>query len=372
MVEDLIRHIGGGLLYDGQYIANHTNVILVTINYRLGALGFLVYGSNQEIGGNYGLKDQRFALKWVQENITYFGGNPDLVTIFGQSTGGVSVAAHMSSVKSSGLFHRGIIESNSFGVPIKGLIDSMSLGFRFAKQVGCGENDVSCVKGKSVDAIVDAETKVLAEIIDYDHPFQIFLQWTPYMDGIEIDEQPLKHSEKEELLQFQIGSKQSGSVGEEAYPYTMETFTKPITTIGTDNPFWCPTRYIAAGFANFTSFPVWVYNFDHAASFEFWAANASYCDGHTCHGEEIAFLIHNAPLAGFHYTKDEEKLSEQIITYWTNFARYGNPNGANGNLDWPQYTSYTKSVLRFLTPKNKVEDYRSDFCIFWDQIGYNV
>ena len=104
-------------------MVNQTNVILVTINYRLGALGFLVYGSKQEIGGNYGLKvalhyfvgkiqciyykqDQRFAFKWIQDNIANFGGNPNSVTIFGQSAGGVSVAAHMCSVKSSGLFHR--------------------------------------------------------------------------------------------------------------------------------------------------------------------------------------------------------------------------------------------------------------------------
>lgn len=69
---------------------------------------------------------------------------------------------------------------------------------------------------------------------------------------------------------------------------------------------------------------------------------------------ELAFLFHNAPLAGFNYTEAEEKLSQQMITYWTNFARYGDPNGAGGSLDWPQYTSDTKSVLRFLTPKNMV------------------
>ena len=74
----------------------------------------------------------------------------------------------------------------------------------------------------------------------------------------------------------------------------------------------------------------------------------------TGHGEELAFLFHNAPLAGFHYTEDEEELSQQLITYWTNFARHGNPNGANSHFDWPQFTPDTKSVLRFLTPNNKV------------------
>ena len=68
------------------------------------------------------------------------------------------------------------------------------------------------------------------------------------------------------------------------------------------------------------------------------------------HGEELAFLFHNAPLAGYNYTEAEEKLTQQM-TYWTNFARYGDPNGASGSLDWPQYT---KSALHFLTPNNKV------------------
>ncbi|XP_065887598.1 crystal protein-like [Dysidea avara] len=402
-----VRGYSGGLIYDGQYMVNQTNVILVTINYRLGALGFLVYGSKQEIGGNYGLKDQRFAFKWIQDNIANFGGNPNSVTIFGQSAGGVSVAAHMCSVKSSGLFHRGIIESNPFGVTLKEIDDYMRLGKRFAKELGCGDNDVSCVKEKSVDAIIDAEVKVLTSIVDYDHLFEIFMQWTPYMDGIEVDEQPLKAFKEGRVASIPLIM---GSVGEEAYIYAMESFPKPVTTsteyhelqlafygpfhfakvakqypftngidnrgqiaiMGTDNPFWCPTRYAASSIYNSTKFPVWLYNFDHAASFNPWPGNDSFCDGHSCHGEELAFLFHNAALAGYNYTEAEEKLSQQMMTYWTNFARYGDPNGESGGFDWPQYTSYTKSVLRFLTPKNTVEDYRSDYCDFWDQIGYNV
>lgn len=73
----------------------------------------------------------------------------------------------------------------------------------------------------------------------------------------------------------------------------------------------------------------------------------------TGHGEELAFLFHTAPLGGYKYTADEEKLSNLMITYWTNLAKYGNPNGKS-DLNWPQYTDQTKSVLCFLTPENKV------------------
>ena len=112
-------------MYDGQYIANTTSTVVVTANYRLGAIGYLVYGDS--LKGNYGLKvgvaryliepssstvwalhhqDQRLALEWVRDNIANFGGNPYLVTYWGQSAGAISGAVHMTSIKSAGLFHR--------------------------------------------------------------------------------------------------------------------------------------------------------------------------------------------------------------------------------------------------------------------------
>jgi carboxylesterase type B len=91
-------------LYEGSYLANDSNIVVVTINYRLGALGFLVLGD--EVDGNFGIKDQRLALEWVQENIRNFGGNPGAVTLSGESAGAMSVAIHMTSDKSRGLFTR--------------------------------------------------------------------------------------------------------------------------------------------------------------------------------------------------------------------------------------------------------------------------
>ncbi|KAF4526362.1 hypothetical protein B566_EDAN014100, partial [Ephemera danica] len=102
---------GDSDLYGPQHLLDH-NVVLVTFNYRLGALGFLSLGS-KEAPGNYGLKDQVAALRWVQKNIEKFGGNPNSVTIFGQSAGGASVHYLMSSPQAQGLFHRAIAQSGS-------------------------------------------------------------------------------------------------------------------------------------------------------------------------------------------------------------------------------------------------------------------
>ncbi|XP_026686207.1 esterase FE4-like [Diaphorina citri] len=110
---------GGGFLmgqatsnmYGPEYFMDH-NVVLVTIQYRLGVLGFLSFG-NAEVPGNLGMKDQVLALQWIQENIEEFGGNPDSVTIFGESAGAASVSYHLVSPLSKGLFHRAILQSGT-------------------------------------------------------------------------------------------------------------------------------------------------------------------------------------------------------------------------------------------------------------------
>ena len=90
-------------LYDGRMLANLTNIVVVTVNYRLGALGFMTLN---EFEGNFGVLDQRLALQWVQQNIAGFGGDPSAVTIFGQSAGGTSVSFHLVTTGSKPYFHR--------------------------------------------------------------------------------------------------------------------------------------------------------------------------------------------------------------------------------------------------------------------------
>ena len=106
-----IMGLGGPEMYGPDYfMSSESPVILVTVNYRLGILGFLSLGDDV-ISGNMGLKDQTLAMKWVKKHISMFGGNPEQVTIFGESAGGISIMSHLISPWSKGLFQRAIVQS---------------------------------------------------------------------------------------------------------------------------------------------------------------------------------------------------------------------------------------------------------------------
>ncbi|XP_045772676.1 venom carboxylesterase-6-like [Maniola jurtina] len=159
---------GGGFLYGagGQYDAVHLmdrDVIVVTFNYRLGPLGFLSTGDDQ-IPGNTGLKDQSFALKWVQDNIIKFGGDPYSITLMGSSAGAASVHYHYLSPLSKGTFHRGFASSGSAFVPWAYDTKPAEKAEALAAIIGCPTTDTSemanCLKNKSGEDIVTAQIQM--------------------------------------------------------------------------------------------------------------------------------------------------------------------------------------------------------------------
>ena len=142
-----------------QYNPEHLvekGVIVVTINYRLGALGFLSLGT-ETVPGNAAFKDQILALSWIQENIANFGGDPGAVTIFGESAGSFSVSALLVSPLATGLFHRAICESGTLLAPSwRTLVPDEVFIFsdRFAQNLGCNSGDLTCLQETSVDQII--------------------------------------------------------------------------------------------------------------------------------------------------------------------------------------------------------------------------
>src|SRR5689334_11757207 len=154
---------GGGLEQDGARDYDPTKlaadgIVVVTINYRLGALGFLAHPAlaAQPGGpsGNYGLMDQQAALRWVQRNIAQFGGNPYNVTIAGQSAGGVSVLAQLVSPGARGLFQRAIVQSGAFALTQVPLANAEGFGESFATQAGCPDQSAACLRSLPVSTLL--------------------------------------------------------------------------------------------------------------------------------------------------------------------------------------------------------------------------
>ncbi|KAJ7312047.1 hypothetical protein JRQ81_006380, partial [Phrynocephalus forsythii] len=160
---------GGGLLlgaastYDGSALAAYENVVVVTIQYRLGILGFYSTG-DEHSRGNWGFLDQVAALQWIQENIAFFGGDPGSVTLFGESAGGCSVSAHVLSPVSKGLFHKAISQSGVAILHAALETHPERLAKKIAEVAGCPASSsfemVSCLKGKTENEILETTLKM--------------------------------------------------------------------------------------------------------------------------------------------------------------------------------------------------------------------
>ena len=147
----------GARNYDGAKLAAD-GAVVVTVNYRLGALGFLTHPALARraggSAGNYGLMDQIAALRWVKRNVVRFGGDPHNVTIAGQSAGGVSVLDLLISHRSHGLFQRAIVQSGAFALTQQPLADAEAAGEAFATEAGCPDQTAKCLRSLPVDTLL--------------------------------------------------------------------------------------------------------------------------------------------------------------------------------------------------------------------------
>jgi para-nitrobenzyl esterase len=135
-------------------------VTVVTINYRLGALGFLAHPAPADAkgqSGDYGLMDQQAALRWVKRNIARFGGDPRNVTVFGESAGGLSTLSQVASPQARGLFEKAIVESGSYNLTQASLSSAESAGEAFAAKVGCASQTAACLRSLPVSTILANE-----------------------------------------------------------------------------------------------------------------------------------------------------------------------------------------------------------------------
>ncbi|KAE8622295.1 hypothetical protein XENTR_v10005182 [Xenopus tropicalis] len=358
---------GTGNMIDGSILASHGNVIVITVNYRLGVLGFLSTG-DQAAKGNYGLLDQIQALRWIEENIGAFGGDPKRVTIFGSGAGASCVSLLTLSHYSEGLFQKAIIQSGT-------ALSSWAVNYQPAKYTRILADKVGCDMLDTIDLVECLRDKNYKELIQQSiTPATYHIAFGPVIDGDVIPDDPQILMEQGEFLNYDImlGVNQGeglkfvdGMVDNEdgvslsdfdfsvsnfvdnlyGYPegkdtlretikfmYTdwadkenPETRRKTLVALFTDHQWVAPAVATADLHARYGS-PTYFYAFYHHCQSEMkptWADSA--------HGDEVPYvfgipMIGPTELFNCNFSKNDVMLSAVVMTYWTNFAKTGDPN----------------------------------------------
>lgn len=353
-------------------------VILVTFNYRLGRLGFFAFPAlskehPEELKGNYAYMDQIAALKWVQKNITSFGGDPKNITIFGESAGGVSVHSLLTIPQAKGLFQKAISESgggrdgvltgrpiNKDGVDINYPVSAETIGINFAKRYKIEGTDAAALaklRALTVAQIIDGgqESNGNGGPITYSGPIldgKLVVETAqsayeaghearvPLIIGSNSAEVPsgfVNAHSKEELLNM------FGNLKEEAkkvyYSDDTTNFAKMLSMFNTDRVWAEPARFTARAFVA-KGEPAYIYLFSYISpSMQQWMRFGA------AHGSEIGYVFNN--LRGWNGAtvadKDKE-VAKMMNAYWANFAKTGNPNGS-GLPKWPVYDPKKNEIL---------------------------
>jgi len=350
---------GSSDFYDSKAFARK-GVILVTINYRLGVFGFLAHPhlskeSKHGSSGNYGLLDQIASLKWVQENITRFGGNPNNVTIFGESAGGTSIYLLVATPLAKGLFHKAIAESAWVTDTNITHLTKDSASIRSAESLGeKAVADIPVAEGESLMAVLRRfpATEVMEKIRD-SFPVTVdgwFLPRFPsqiYASGQQNAVAVIAGTNSAEgrmfagrisfdsIDAFQADRrKRFGDDAEEVFKHypveKVEDIRQAVIDFASDIMFIRATREMVRGMAPLTS-QVYLYHFTRDPMGQ----------GGANHGAEIRYVFGTF---GEKSNPLDKSLSNAIMAYWTNFAATGNPNG-KGLPEWPAYHPETDKHL---------------------------
>ncbi|XP_075891948.1 acetylcholinesterase-like isoform X1 [Nelusetta ayraudi] len=404
--------------YDGRYLAYYEDVVVVSMNYRLGALGFLSLPDNDNVRGNAGLLDQRLAIQWVLDNIAAFGGDPSKVTLFGESAGSMSAGLHVLSPGSRDLFQRAALES---GAPVavwtlcsqteawKKLINSLHYFFQATKLgtlLGCPTLNSTeletCLQNTSASLLVHTQfaldaagfikspfipvidgvflpDTVQALINDDRVPKKDLMTGFNRDEGIifielsevpGFDQGPSLITREQFLFGLGISFPHTHSLVKNAvtHEYTDWTDEKnhtknrdALSEFATDYLFICPAFDFARRYAQ-AGGNIYTYEFTHRSSLNPWPKWMG-----ATHLSEIVYVfgIPQNPSHGF--TEEEVNLSRRMMKHWANFARTGNPS--TDKFKWPPLTPENKEYITLNTSPPEIKThFKAEKCHFWNNI----
>ena len=383
---------GSGNDYDPSEMVEKTEIIVVTVNYRLTVFGFLALlsldeESDDSSSGNYGLLDQQAALRWVQRNIGAFGGDPHNVTIAGESAGADNVCANLVSPTAAGLFKKAIMQSGR-GCATATHAEVTQTGAMIATDLGCADPNTAavCLRAKApADLLEAAKTRLFGpNISGRALPLQLVdavrsNQWnrSPILLGSTHDYAspviarvgfPLSVQSYEQFVTLRFKSLAPAVLN----GYKLESYPDPayaFSAENTDSEIACKASHLAKLFSEMMT-ETYQYEFNDPdappPSPEKTGLNippgvslGSY------HGSELQYLFKFSE-ASRDLSPTQEQLSDQMMQYWANFARTGNPNGP-GIVHWPLYNPDTPLVLSFKPGGNTVIDNfdAAHRCAFW-------
>ena len=351
---------GTAALYDGAALARQ-GVVVVTLNYRLGRFGFFAHPaltaeSPNGLLANYGLMDQIAALRWVQDNIAAFGGDPRQVTIFGESAGGIAVNTLMISPAARGLFSKAIVESGAGRSPYPRLArlnttsqpSAEDRGVAFLKSIGVEARDAAALRAIPAEAIAKAPDPSVFDgfgpIIDGrlapmsvpDAFAQALEAPVPYIVGSNSLEFPIPAAQVPGALtgMLRLPAPAQASLAA-AYPDRAAFETHVLSDI----IFGEPARYLAGQHAA-NGQPTWLYRFSALSpSMRGKLAGAP-------HASEREYVFDTLAASPWPTGGDDAKVAAATSGYWTTFAKRGDPNGG-GRPKWPAFTRAADQLLNF-------------------------
>nr|XP_046918492.1 LOW QUALITY PROTEIN: cholinesterase-like [Dermatophagoides farinae] len=401
--------------YDASFLASYGEVIVVSINYRLGPFGFL-YGGNSDAPGNVGFHDQLLGLKWVQENIKNFGGDPNKVTIFGESAGSMSVSALVQSPLAKNLFTRAIMQSGAGATFYSITKTALTKTIKLSEKVNCKKEDIeqtiACLKTKSIEEIKKSLPSMTEDVMFRKSFTPIFgdevlpndaILYKNYFNRVDVifgnthdegslfamlylpelmnDNNTFTMGKIHEMISNLVDKMELKKSNEVISYYTktlnvsnLNEVRKVFGDIIGDCSLLCPTMLFGQRIARDSNFAntFYSYRLDRRAV----ASLAMGCPFEwmgVCHGEDVMYLFNNPALKS---SPVDIKLSREMITAWTNFAKTGHP-GKIGSIEWRQVYENgqkTSPSVMLLDDKSKMaEGIFKDLCDgFWQKIYESI